>query len=360
MRHRISAVQTRITKLLQCDYPIVLPGMSWISTPELVAAVSNAGGIGILATGPLNGNETHQSIQKIRSLLKPHPVTGKLPNFGIGATLLMPGATENAKIALQEQVPIINVSLGKPDWIAEQVHSYGGYLISTITNVKHGEAAINCGADALMITGHEAAAHGGDVTSTVLIPVIRHHFPNVPLISAGGFATGSGLAGSLGLGSDAIAMGTRFAITNESPLPLSIKNAILNSNENDTIYGSNFDGIPARVLKTELSQQLMKKRPFIGVILYRALQAARTMKIPLWKILPGLITQFSQIFMIAQFGAATEKLQQATIHGNLNNGVQFIGQSQGLIHDIPTVDEVIQRIMREAKEITEQNARLFE
>jgi Nitronate monooxygenase len=186
---RIPAIPTRITKLLQCDYPIILPGMSWISTPELVAAVSNAGGIGILATGPLNSKETYQSIQTIRSLLRPHPMTGQLPNFGIGATLLMPGATENAQIALQEQVPIINVSLGKPDWIAKEVHSYGGYLISTITNVKHAEAAIHCGADALLITGHEAAAHGGDVTSTVLIPVIRHHFPNVPLIAAGGFAT---------------------------------------------------------------------------------------------------------------------------------------------------------------------------
>jgi enoyl-[acyl-carrier protein] reductase II len=118
-------------------------------------------------------------------------------------------------------------------------------------------------------------------------------------------------------------MGSRFAMTLESPLPISIKDAIMQSNENDTIYGSNFDGIPARVLKTSLSTQLMKRRPFIGTIIYRALKSARTMNVPLWKIIPGLLTQFSQIFMIAQFGAATEKLQQATIHGNLENGVQF-------------------------------------
>ncbi len=108
-------VRTRITKLLGCKYPLVLPGMSWISTPELVAAVSNAGGVGILATGPLNAQQTKDAIAKIRELAPSKP-------FGIGATLLMPGAQENATIALEEQVPLINVSLGKPDWIAQGAH----------------------------------------------------------------------------------------------------------------------------------------------------------------------------------------------------------------------------------------------
>ena len=142
------AVRTRITSLLQCKYPVLLPGMSWISTPELVAAVSNAGGCGILATGPLNAEETRESIRKIRLLAPNKP-------FGIGATLLMPGASENAKVALEEQVPLINVSLGKPDWIAKACHGYGGKVLATVTNAKHATAALDSGADALMITGHE-------------------------------------------------------------------------------------------------------------------------------------------------------------------------------------------------------------
>ena len=102
-------MKTPITELLGIQYPIVLPGMSWISTPELVAAVSNAGGLGILATGPLSPDETRLAIRKVRELTnKP---------FGIGATLMMPGAKENAEVALQEQVPVINFSLGKGDWI---------------------------------------------------------------------------------------------------------------------------------------------------------------------------------------------------------------------------------------------------
>ena len=138
--------------------------MSWISQPELVAAVSNAGGVGILASGPLSAEETRASIRQIRSLLHHQD----LP-FGIGATLLMPGATENATVALEEQVPVINVSLGKAEWVAEGVHAYGGKLLSTVTNAQHAASAIDGGADALLVTGHEAAAHGGDVTSLVLI-----------------------------------------------------------------------------------------------------------------------------------------------------------------------------------------------
>ena len=347
-------LRTRLTDILKCKYPIVLPGMSWISTPELVAAVSNAGGVGLLATGPLNADTTRAAIRRIRDLL----IEPNLP-FGIGATLLMPGAVENARVALNEKVPILNVSLGKADWIAEGVHAYGGTMVSTVTNRKHAESAISAGADVLLVTGHEAAAHGGDVTSLVLIPALSECFPDVPLIAAGGMANGRGLAAVLALGADGVAMGSRFAVSKESPLPASIQEAIMAASESDTIYGSNFDGIPARVLKTNVSQTLMQSRPFLGTIVYRAWNAARAMNIPLWKVLPGLVTQFDKMFMIAQFGAASERLMAATVDGNLENGVQFIGQSQGLIHDSPSVDELIQRIVRDAQETTLKNASRF-
>ena len=115
------SISTRVTKLLNIKHPLILPGMSWISTPALVAAVSNAGGLGILATGPLSGQQTRDSIREIRRLTnKP---------FGIGATLLMPGADENARVALDEQVPVINFSLGKGDFIVQEAHKYGGLSI---------------------------------------------------------------------------------------------------------------------------------------------------------------------------------------------------------------------------------------
>jgi enoyl-[acyl-carrier protein] reductase II len=169
------------------------------------------------------------------------------------------------------------------------------------------------------------------------------------LVAAGGFANGRGLAAALSLGADAVAMGSRLAVTTESPLALAVKQAVVQSSESETLYGSNFDGIPARVLKTSVSEKLMASKPFLGTIAYRALKAAHTMNIPLWQVLPGLLTQFDKIFMVAQFGAASEYLQAATVRGNLQDGVQFIGQCQGMIQDIPSVDELIQRIVEEAK-----------
>ena len=349
-------IRTRITKMLNCKYPLILPGMSWISSPELVAAVSNAGGVGILATGPMSAQETKDAIRKIKQL-----APGK--TFGIGATLLMPGAEENAKVALDEAVPLINVSLGKPDWICEAAHDYGGKVLCTVINAKHAGKAVESGADALMVTGHEAAAHGGDVTSLVLVPSIASRFPEIPIVAAGGFANGRGLVAALSLGADAVAMGTRFATTVESPLAEHTKRTISNpiKDEHETIYGSNFDGIPARVLKSPAAIEATKHRTPFPIVCYRALEAARGFGLPLWKVVPGLLTQFDKMYAIAQFGAATEAIQAATVHGDLDKkGVQFVGQCQGLVDDIPTVDELVQRIVIEAAVVTRENAARFD
>ncbi|KAL3794458.1 hypothetical protein ACHAW5_011035 [Stephanodiscus triporus] len=336
------AVRTRITSLFGCRYPILLPGMSWISSPTLVAAVSNAGGIGILATGPLNAAETRDAIRRIRSLTD--------EPFGVGLTLLMPGSRENVEVAIEERVPIVNVSLGRADGFSDRVRDYGGRILATVTNARHAEAAIESGADALMLTGHEAAAHGGDVTSMVLIPTMSRRFPNVPIVAAGGFADGRGLAAAIALGADGVAMGSRFAVTRESPLAEGTKGAVSSPNnaEGDTLYGKNFDGIPARVLRTETSSRLMRRPASFPSVVYRAFGAATKMGIPLYKIIPGLLTQWDKMYTIAQFGAATEYLMKATVEGDHEGGVQFIGQCQGLIDDIPTVDDLVQRTMHEA------------
>ena len=332
-------MKTRITELFGIAHPIVLPGMSWISKPELVAAVSNAGGLGILATGPLSQEQTRAAIREIRQLTdKP---------FGIGTTLLMPGAKENAKVAIEEQVPVINFSLGKGDWIAEQVHAYGGKVIATVVNEKHALSAQAIGADALMVTGHEAAAHGGDVTSLVLIPAIANAV-SIPVIATGGFADGRGLIAALALGAEGIAMGSRFATSQESALHHDVKQVITTKSENDTIYSKNFDGLYARVLKTPASIKATKKPMNFAMAIVKSVGAARLVDLPLWKLIAAVVVQFDKIKQLSYFGAATAKLEAATINGNLDVGVQFIGQSQGLINDIPEVAEIVSRIMSEA------------
>ncbi|KAJ1398557.1 hypothetical protein B484DRAFT_406615 [Ochromonadaceae sp. CCMP2298] len=314
------SMSTRVTRLLNIKHPLVLPGMSWISTPQLVAA-------------------TRESIREIRRLTdKP---------FGVGATLLMPGAEENARVALEEQVPVINFSLGKGDWIVEAAHKYGGKVIATVVSEKHARSAELMGADCLMVTGHEAAAHGGDVTSLVLVPCIASKV-SIPIICAGGVANGKGLLAMLSLGADGVAMGSRFATTMESPRNERTKAQIVLNSEDDTIYGKNFDGLYARIMKTKAGEEAMRRPVNPVVAAWRSMAAAKMIGMPLWKVVPGLLLQWDKMYLLSLFGAATQKLVAATVDGDLENGVQFVGQSQGLIGDVPSVEELVDRCIGEA------------
>lgn len=338
MTSTTQTLKTDIAELLNIDYPIVLSGMSWISVPKLVAAVSNAGGLGILASGPLTPGETREAIREIRTLTdKP---------FGIGCTLLMPGAKENAQVAVEEKVPVVNFSLGKGEELTKAVHAYGGKVIATVTTVKHAVSAEKVGVDTLLVTGHEAAAHGGEVTSLVLVPAIADAV-NIPVIAAGGFGDGRGLCAALALGASGIAMGSRFAVSAESPLHDKTKQAIIDKDQHDTVYSKNFDGIPARYMKTTNSvKRTRKPMPFL-LAAWEATKAAKMVKQPVWKILMGLIVAPTKIKLLAYFGAATPRLKSATEQGDLSEGMQFIGQTQGLIHETKTVAEIIADIVEQ-------------
>jgi enoyl-[acyl-carrier protein] reductase II len=172
---------------------------------------------------------------------------------------------------------------------------------------------------------------------------------------------------AMNLGADGVALGSRFATTVESPLAQHTKEVISKSDidggstESDTIYSKHFDGINARVLKTKVSMEATKSQASLPLVIYRSFVAAKKMNIPLWKILPGLLTQWDKMYTVAQFGAATEAIKAATMDGDLDNkGVQFIGQSQGLIKDIPTVEELIQRIVLEATMASKTSSLIFE
>jgi enoyl-[acyl-carrier protein] reductase II len=336
-------MKTRITTLLGIEFPIVLPGMTYVSVPKLVAAVSNAGGLGILASGGLSADECRAAIQQVRALTdKP---------FGVGCSLLLPGATACAEVALQEQVPVINVSMGRGDWVVQRAHAYGGKVIATVSNEKHARSAMDMGVDALLVTGHEAAAHGGNVTSLVLLPVVRD-LTDLPIIAAGGFAEGRGLIAALALGADAVAMGTRFAASRESGVHAQTKQLIVDKPAEDTIYSTNFDTYPCRVMRTPGGEKYTARRLGPGLVIVRALRAARELKTPLRQLAREALGQgLLHAIKVAYFGAATLAMRKAIHEADHNEGVQLIGQSQGLVHDVPTVAEIIDRVMRHAAEI---------
>ncbi|HET8731215.1 MAG TPA: nitronate monooxygenase [Moraxellaceae bacterium] len=333
-------MKTRITELLGIEHPVLCPGMTYVANADLVAAVSNAGGLGILAVGHLGPEETRAEIRRTRHLTdKP---------FGVGVALLMPGAHANAEVAIEERVPVVNFSLGKGDWICERVHAYGGKVIATVVTEKHAKGAERAGVDALLVTGHEAAAHGGDVTSLVLVPAIRQ-VTSLPIIATGGFGTGGGLVAALALGADAVAMGTRFATSCESPVHQRTKNLILEKSAADTLYNSNFDSMPCRVMKTPTSEKRMANKLTLWRAMWRALVAARESGRPLLGLVAEVMRNgLEQTLKLAYFGAATGEIRRAIIDGDHVRGIQLIGQVQGLLHDVPTVQEIMQRTLAEA------------
>ncbi|MDX9762365.1 MAG: nitronate monooxygenase [Desulfomonilia bacterium] len=352
MRKKESGMKTRITEMLGIEHPIVLSGMSWISVPKMVAAVSNAGGLGILATGPLDADQTRKAIREIKQLTnKP---------FGTNATLLFPGASENAQVALEEKVPVINFSLGKGDWIVKAAHEYGGKVIATVVNHKHARRAQDYGCDALLVTGHEAAAHGGDATTFCLIPSIASAV-SIPIIAAGGIADGRGLAAALALGADGAAMGTRLMTTQESPLHQNYKNLSIEKGINDTVYSTRFDGLGCRVLDTRAARKAIRE----GLNLKKMLEAipnsrdiARQLHLPYFKLFIGVLASgLKNAMQLAYMANAFKAIRVATESGDMTEGVLPVGQVTGLIQDNPTVAEAIERVVREAEEIAKDLAK---
>ena len=323
-------------------YPIVLSGMSWISVPKMVAAVSNAGGLGILATGPLNAAQTREAIREIRKLTdKP---------FGANASLMFPGAVENAKVLLQEKVPVINFALGKGDWIVKEAHKYGGKVFATVVNLKHAKRAQDFGTDAVIATGQEAAAHGEDVTSLVLIPHLAENL-KIPVIAAGGFADGRGIVAALALGAEGVAMGTRLMTTKESPLHENYKRMTQEKDVYDTLFSKRFDGILCRVMKTDAAKKAVKTGLNWPAAFFNSQDIAKQMGIPYFKLFIGvLLSGYKNARQLAYMANAFKAIRVATEDGDSKTGVLPVGQSQGLIHDVPTIAELFERIVKEAKD----------
>jgi len=340
-------MKTRITELFGIKHPIMLAGANWLTEPKLTSAVSNAGGLGMLAIEHLSPEEAKEQIREIKRLTdKP---------FGVNQVLNVPTAREKIEIAIEEKVPMINYSLGRP-WFIDKVHEYGGKVIGTIALVRHAVRAEQLGCDALSVTGHEAAAHGADATSMILIPLVASAV-KVPLLAAGGFFDGRGLAAALVLGAEAISMGTRFAATKESIIHDNAKQSILQATEQDTLYSDHFDGMPGRVLKAKGAEDMMRRKwfPIIGGIA-GALHVKRMLGLSWWQLLSaGLIKKTSEFgyTLPQQLRMASGAIGQekAIYNGDFDRGFMFTGQAQGGITDLPSVSEVIKRIINEAEEI---------
>ena len=336
-------LKTKMTRMFDIKHPIMLAGMNWITEPRLVSAVSNAGGLGLLAIARCNPKETRENIRQIRDMTD--------QPFGVNQILVGPGAKENIAVAIEEKVPIINYSLGKP-WFVKDVHAYGGKVVGTIAIARHAARAVELGCDALVITGHEAAAHGAAATSMVLIPIVAS-MVDVPLIAAGGFYDGRGLAAALALGADGISMGSRFMVVKESMVHDNFKKLCLEATEQDTLYDNVFDGMDGRVLKTKEAQRMMKRGFPLVESIKGAMLVKRLMNLSFAKFVGVSIEMLRAeeghpLMVLARQAVGNMKHLKALNEGDVDGGILFAGQCCGGINDIPATKELIDRVISEA------------
>jgi enoyl-[acyl-carrier protein] reductase II len=223
-------------------------------------------------------------------------------------------------------------------------------VVATVAYHEHAKRAEGFGTDALIVTGHEAAAHGEAVTSLVLVPSIVDAV-KIPVIAAGGFADGRGLAAALSLGAQGIAMGTRFMTTRESPLHENYKRLSVEKGVYDTPYSDRFDGLPSRVMKTRPAFRQLKRGLNVSTAFFNSAAIAKNLGLPYFKMLRvTLASGWKKSIVLAYTANSFKQVNAATVHGDTEKGVLPAGQVTGLIRDIPTVSELIRRIVSETEE----------
>ena len=314
--------KTRVTEILGVEYPIIQGAMLWLSRSKLASAVSNAGGLGIIGTNCfLDAEEFRQDIKKMKSLTdKP---------FAVNITL-MPRKRpinweEYISIALEEGVNIFETSGRNPEPYMEWLKAAKVKILHKAARVRDIQTAERLGVDAVTIVGFEAGGHPGmdDVASSVLIPRAVDSV-NIPVIAAGGFGDGRGLVAALALGAEGVLMGTRFMASKECPLHRKIKELLLQTMEMDTIMVERSIKNAGRAIKTDFALNVLK------------MERNRATLRELFSRING------------------ERIKQSYVRGNINDSILYCGQAVGLIDDIPTVKEIIDSIVSEAKLIGER------
>jgi NAD(P)H-dependent flavin oxidoreductase YrpB (nitropropane dioxygenase family) len=309
--------RTRFTELVGIDYPIVQGGMMWVGRAELAAAVSNAGGLGILTalTQP-TPDALRGEIERCRSMTR--------QPFGVNLTILPsvspPPYAEYRQAIIDSGIKIVETAGHNPQEHVAHFKDHGIIVIHKCTAVRHALSAQRMGVDAISIDGFECAGHPGedDIPGLVLIPAAADKV-RIPMIASGGFGDGRGLVAALSLGADGINMGTRFCATVEAPIHPRVKQLLVDNDERGTHLIFRSLRNTARVGKNSVSEKVVE-------------------------ILKATDAKFADVAHLVR-GAQGRVLLET---GDLDAGLVWAGQVQGLIHDIPTVGELIERIIREA------------
>lgn len=321
-------LNTRLTELLGIEHPIIQGGMMWVGRAELAAAVSEAGGLGIITalTQPTPADLATE-IQRVRERTsKP---------FGVNLTMLPsinpPPYEQYRDVIIESGVRIVETAGSSPEGHMQAFTDAGITVIHKCTSVRHALKAQALGVSAVSIDGFECAGHPGedDIPGLILIPAAADAL-EIPIVASGGFADGRGLAAALVLGADGINMGTRFVASQEAPVDDAVKQRIVEATERDTNLILRELHNTVRVAKNDVSDEVQ-----------RMLKAG---------------AEFADVQPLVA-GARGRRVFEV---GDLNAGVWAVGQAQGLVHDVPPAAEIVQRIVTDAKRILREKAAMFE
>ena len=347
-------MKTRITELLGIKYPIIQSAMNYVAYPSLVAAVSNAGGLGILGAADMSPDDLRKNIKQVRELTdKP---------FGVNFLPYHPQAEEVQNILVEEKIAVASYGRGDPQQIVARTRPHNVINMPTIGAVRHAVKVEGYGVDAVICQGWEGGGHASYIATTVLLPLVVDAV-KLPVVAAGGFCDARGLAAALVMGAEGIAMGTRFATIKESPVPDNIKQMYLRTSENDTVITPYVTGTRCRGLQNKLTDLMSSERQGFPVIksVKGFWEMRRNFKVPWWKLV-GSAIKMKQAYEIplsnvsemvfTTFGR--ERMTQGLIKGDAEMGFMPSGQVCGMLNDIPTCKELIERIVYGAEEILEQ------
>ena len=304
-------MKTRITELLGIKHPIIQGAMSWVSFPPLVAAVSNAGGLGILGAAFMSPGELKENIRKIKKLTdKP---------FGVNFMANNPLIDELLDVIIEEKVRVVSYGVGNPQRVLERTKPHGIINLPTMGALRHAIRAEQDGADAVIVQGTEAGGHTGYVSTLVLVPLVTGKL-KIPVVAAGGIGDGRGLVAALALGAEGISMGSRFIVTHEAPVAMHVKQYLVEKTEMDTVVTDNFTGVRCRVIRNAFAENLVE-----------------------------MVKNHADPWEIMKVGVG--KIRKAYVEGDHEGGSLAFGQVCGLIQEIPTCQGLIDGIIEEAEGI---------
>lgn len=299
----------RICELLGIEYPIIQGGMAWVATAELAAAVSNAGGLGLIAAGGAPADVVREQIEKARTLTdKP---------FGVNVMLMSPFSDEVMEVVIEEKPAVVATGAGNPGKYIERLKEAGIKIMPVIASVAMAKRMEKSGADAVIAEGTEAGGHIGELTTMVLTPQVVDAV-SIPVVSAGGYADSRGTKAAFALGADGIQVGTRFICSTECIAHENFKNAILKAKDRDAVVTGRSTGAPVRALKNKLTKEYQR-----------------------------LEKEGASAEEIEELGVGG--LRRAFQDGDIETGSLMAGQSAAMVHEIQPCAEIVKDYFKDVE-----------